>query len=327
MERTGSAKDALRQTYALFGRPRDGITFPVFFGTLLKMGVPIVKEQAMRLFRKYDFDGGGTIDFYEFINSLGMIQPDYPANSSIPDMAAVSENVKELKNRDRREKLSQDSIKGHRWNLDTIEKIIQDKIVERSRNSTELLRQAYYLFGRPKDGVTKEILQHTLTVKMGMELKKEELDALFHRYDSDGNGSIDFYEFVQNVMPKDFPGHKQDWAAEHAAKPKKAGEPSESSHMRLFGSISNDEGLLDTARSTTSEMKMKKYHDSMYLPSIYLASDGNAAQQPGLGNFKDEKKRIQRRTAIAKLKASKRMGTARGEKPDSAGGVPKLALS
>ena len=36
---------------------------------------------------------------------------------------------------------------------------------------------------------------------------------------------------------------------------------------------------------------------------------------------------IQRRTAIAKLKASKRMGTARGEKPDSAGGVPKLALS
>ena len=37
-ERTGSAADQLRQTYGLFGRPREGITPESFYGVLRKMG-------------------------------------------------------------------------------------------------------------------------------------------------------------------------------------------------------------------------------------------------------------------------------------------------
>ena len=37
-ERTGSAADQLRQTYAIFGRPREGITPECFYSVLRKMG-------------------------------------------------------------------------------------------------------------------------------------------------------------------------------------------------------------------------------------------------------------------------------------------------
>merc|ERR1712167_209741 len=108
----------------------------------------------------YDEDGSGRIDFYEFINALTTAQLDKAADACPK------------------------SLEKFRWSNDDINGLIQTKIVERARTQSELLRQAFYLFGRPQKGIDFPLLKSTLD-KLGIVLTEAETQRLFDTYDSD----------------------------------------------------------------------------------------------------------------------------------------------
>ncbi len=56
--------------------------------------------------------------------------------------------------------------------------------------------------GRELTGLSKAEFAEDLKLKLGLILSPEEVDKLFEKYDSDGNGRIEFHEFVMHLMPK-----------------------------------------------------------------------------------------------------------------------------
>ena len=145
--------------------------------------------------------------------------------------------------------------------------------------------------------------------KLGIVLTEAETQRLFDSYDADGSGAIDFYEFVQNVMPKDYINY-QPKDAERAK--------SDTSHNRLFGSIM-DEIKLREERHEEGIWTPRVPENEAFLPppSNITLTDFDASYGDGEGaaaaslNPKGEKMRMQRRAALARVKSTERMLSAR----------------
>ena len=91
-----------------------------------------------------------------------------------------------------------------RMDLDAIEKLVQRKIEQRAPRPEVQMQCAFKMFGSPKDGLTLDMFKTQLW-RMGVPVNVKEALGLFKRYDKDGGGVIDFYEFIQGVMPNDYP--------------------------------------------------------------------------------------------------------------------------
>jgi hypothetical protein len=81
--------------------------------------------------------------------------------------------------------------------------------LERGHNSKGPSTTAFFLFGRPQLGITFANFKDTL-INFGLEMTDAEFRKAFSFYDTDGNGTIEFDEFVQRVMPEDYPGQNVD---------------------------------------------------------------------------------------------------------------------
>ena len=68
-------QDQFRVAYLIFGKPKHGITLPVFVRVLRKLGMHLTTEEATLLMGRYDADGSGQLDFVEF--SRGLMGADY----------------------------------------------------------------------------------------------------------------------------------------------------------------------------------------------------------------------------------------------------------
>ena len=88
--------------------------------------------------------------------------------------------------------------------LDELQRIIQQKIEQRAPRPQVQFMTAYKMFGSPKDGLTPDMFKTNLW-RMGIPISKSEVDALFRRFDANNSGKMDFYEFIQGVMPTDYP--------------------------------------------------------------------------------------------------------------------------
>ncbi len=206
MERGQSSKDLLQQAYSLFGRPIDGLTFAKFKGTLSrKFGLNFTDEQLKKLFQTYDLDGSGHIDFYYFIHHV--MPKDYTTDRQ---WQHGEEHLDGAPSK-RLQKSNKNVQASHEWSHRQIRGTIQRKIQERGQNSKDLLRQAYFLFGRPQNGITFDVFKSTL-VKFGLDMPEEELKRAFDHYDGNGNGILEFHEFIREVMPSDYPGQIHDEA-------------------------------------------------------------------------------------------------------------------
>ena len=54
--------------------------------------------------------------------------------------------------------------------------------------------------------MTKELLHDKLLNNFGIQVSEEDMDELFALYDTDGNGEIDNFEFIQALVPPDSNG-------------------------------------------------------------------------------------------------------------------------
>lgn len=93
------------------------------------------------------------------------------------------------------------ALKNNRMTIFQIERIIQEKIIQRTKRANDQYREAYALFGSPANGISRSDFKRHLQ-KLGLVVSDQEVAALFDRYDSDGSGHISFQELVNWVMPK-----------------------------------------------------------------------------------------------------------------------------
>ena len=68
-------QDQMRAAFHMFGRPKHGITLPIFLRVLRRLGMSLTVKEAADLMGRYDQDGSGKLDFNEF--ACGLLGLDY----------------------------------------------------------------------------------------------------------------------------------------------------------------------------------------------------------------------------------------------------------
>lgn len=98
------------------------------------------------------------------------------------------------------------SLHNFRWNVDKVERKLQEKIQEKTKIAGNFVyQQAYRLLeGSRGDGIDFPSFREQLRIKFGIILDDSELYLLFDKYDEDRNGTIDLNEFIRRVLPPDY---------------------------------------------------------------------------------------------------------------------------
>ncbi|ETI51763.1 hypothetical protein F441_04946 [Phytophthora nicotianae CJ01A1] len=98
------------------------------------------------------------------------------------------------------------SLQNFRWDVDKVERKLQEKIQEKTLIAGNFVyQQAYRLLeGNRGEGIDFPSFREQLRVKFGIILDDSELHLLFDKYDEDGNGTIDLHEFIRRVLPPDY---------------------------------------------------------------------------------------------------------------------------
>ncbi|KAL4156818.1 hypothetical protein PRNP1_005844 [Phytophthora ramorum] len=98
------------------------------------------------------------------------------------------------------------SLQNFRWDVDKVERKLQEKIQEKTLIAGNFVyQQAYRLLeGNRGEGIDFLSFKEQLRVKFGIILDDSELHLLFDKYDEDRNGTIDLQEFIRRVLPPDY---------------------------------------------------------------------------------------------------------------------------
>lgn len=197
-ERTARATVEKQDAYKLFGRPVDGISAKIFRKQLKKWGIELSVEDNAKVFRHFDATANGRISFQELVEKL--MPKDY------------TEKTWNILADERADKVSLMQKKGPildplelppSMGMSELRKLIQSKILERTKHGTTEIMDAYKLFGRPKHGITPQMFEKQM-YKFGILLRPDQLAQIFREYDQNGSGTLTFQEFIGGIMPKDY---------------------------------------------------------------------------------------------------------------------------
>ena len=190
--------------YKMFGSPKDGLTPDMFRTNLWRLGIPASQAECNALFNRYDTNHSGSMDFYEFIQ--GVMPSDYPAKAwtVTRDEQQWQAEAKAAVLFEPIPKEYPKSMMQHQYSTAEIERLLADKLTCAARNDLEKYRKAYYMFGRPKGDITFEVFCEKIK-DMGVPAREEQLADMYRRYDVSGQGKMDFYEMVRQILPKDYP--------------------------------------------------------------------------------------------------------------------------
>ncbi|ETW09798.1 hypothetical protein H310_00277 [Aphanomyces invadans] len=101
-----------------------------------------------------------------------------------------------------------------KWGLAHVETLLREKILERTKlhDGKFVYQQAYRLLevNRGK-GIDFASFRHAVKVTLALDVSDDDMTALFRKYDRDGNGTIELYEFIDRVLPQDYDPNVQSW--------------------------------------------------------------------------------------------------------------------
>ncbi|KAF0697272.1 Aste57867_12044 [Aphanomyces stellatus] len=106
------------------------------------------------------------------------------------------------------------TLKPPNWPLSQVEQLLREKILERTKmhDGKFVYQQAYRLLevNRGK-GIDLVSFKRAIRESMCLDVDDADIEALFRKYDVDGNGNIELYEFIDRVLPPDYDPAVTSW--------------------------------------------------------------------------------------------------------------------
>jgi len=202
---TSKNSDMIRQAWYMLGRKKE-ILPDAFHNVIKNLGISCSARVANELFKKYDDDGNGFLDCYEFVR--GLMPKDIDGKTwnvhSEEARAKFDANFKRGANLPH-------VIPKHlaKWKmpLDELERKVLEKLEQHINTSSKQLglRQAFRLFS--KDGsasISRQDFMRGLR-SLGFVLTAEESNALFNKYDLNGDSKLSYREFQAGLFPHEGP--------------------------------------------------------------------------------------------------------------------------
>lgn len=166
------------------------------------------KNVVRKLFNEIDRDRNGTLDREEFIRFFKMVQIEKAQmlHASRHHITSLPPSIVKFNQK--------------QFTTEAIELLLQEKIQQFTSQDSDRFRQVLVLFRtqvqRSKDhenadnkvmGVTK--LQFTTVLSwLGIFSTKEQAEALFDKYDENGDGILTVHEFLKKARAVDYPGRR-----------------------------------------------------------------------------------------------------------------------
>ena len=164
------------------------------------LGVTLTDSQAKNLFKKFDTDGSGDISLHEFL--AGAMGEDVVGETwhekSVKEQKKIRQKKKKIVLQG--QKFYQSGPIKH-FSVDQVIELIQQKIQAFSSKQSDQLRQMIRIFSGSGE-VNREDFHRKLN-RLGITCTTEQLDGIFKRFDSNGNGKIEIKEFIRGVFPEE----------------------------------------------------------------------------------------------------------------------------
>eukprot|EP00744_Colponema_vietnamica_P002348 GILI01003700.1.p1 GENE.GILI01003700.1~~GILI01003700.1.p1 ORF type:complete len:617 (+),score=190.05 GILI01003700.1:99-1949(+) len=223
----------LKKVFNFFDFDKSGyISYDEFATALDHFNVNLDEKDFLDIVQKMDSNNDGLISYGEFVkgfyssvkgqegvdilkNNAGVSERPMPSGHGVPapGVAGLMGHSSVYQGHEPRPPASpskgaaQISLvnrieRGVTFNFDKFQSMLRDKILQKSKGGPFELRRAFRMFDRDKSGqITAEKFREGLKY-FNINLSIEQLKEVLNRYDPNGDGTIDYNEFVRLVMPR-----------------------------------------------------------------------------------------------------------------------------
>ncbi|KAF4134443.1 EF-hand domain pair [Phytophthora infestans] len=196
MDHISEERDRFQQTFMLFAKA-TGISHSDLDAAMKKLGLKLPAKQLQDLFATFDFDKTGDLDVNKFVQGVMLDDSSTSFWLSVKDRQKVEDSRRKLYS------MAVASVQES-WTIADIERMLREKIEQRTSRSSDCFRQAFRIFKKVNGIKPHEF--HAALEAIGLALTRVQSDILFRRFDKDGSGDIDLNEFIHGVLPPDYMG-------------------------------------------------------------------------------------------------------------------------
>ncbi|ETI51367.1 hypothetical protein L917_04967 [Phytophthora nicotianae] len=196
MDQLSEETDRFQQAFMLLGKP-TGISRSDLNTAMKKLGLSVSNKQLQDLFATFDFDKTGDLDVNKFVQGVMLDDNSTSFWLSVKDRQKVEDSRRKLYS------MAVASVQES-WTIADIERMLREKIEQRTSRSSDCFRQAFRIFKKVNGIKPHEF--HAALEAIGLALTRVQSDILFRRFDKDGSGDIDLNEFIHGVLPPDYMG-------------------------------------------------------------------------------------------------------------------------
>ncbi|KAL3672564.1 hypothetical protein V7S43_001859 [Phytophthora oleae] len=196
MDHLSEETDRFQQAFMLFGKP-VGISRSDLNAAMRRLGLKVSEKQVQDLFDTFDFDKTGDLDVNKFVQGVMLDDNSTSFWLSVKDRQKVDDSRRKLYS------MAVQSVQES-WTIADIERMLREKIEQRTSRSSDCFRQAFRIFKKVNGIKPHEF--HAALEAIGLALTRVQSDILFRRFDKDGSGDIDLNEFIHGVLPPDYVG-------------------------------------------------------------------------------------------------------------------------
>ncbi|VDI64645.1 Hypothetical predicted protein [Mytilus galloprovincialis] len=192
-----------KEAFNLFDKDGDGTISCTELGTVMRsLGCNPTEGELKDMIKEVDADGSGCIDFPEFLEMMAKRLQDVDEEAELREAFKVFD-------KDGSGSISKAELKLVMENLG--EKLTGEEIDEMMAEADkdgngeidyEEFKEAFSLFDKDGDGTISAIELGVIMRSLGQNLSDQELKNIISEVDVDGNGIIDFQEFLTMMAKK-----------------------------------------------------------------------------------------------------------------------------